>query len=165
MIVQKGNPVLRECADPVEDILSTETQQILNKMKVELSEAKFGVAIAAPQIGVPLRIFVVSGNVFREYEDDPELPDMVFINPRIIKMSKKKEWLDEGCLSVTGHYGKIERFTHAKVEAYDENGEKFEHGGKGLLAQIFQHEIDHLNGILFTDTAIDVKDTREENKE
>jgi len=164
MIVQKGDPILREYAKAVEDIMSPEVQQIIAKMKVALAEAKYGVALAAPQIGVLLRIFIVSGNVFREHEDDPELPDTVFINPEIIKTSKKKETLTEGCLSVNGFYGTIERFTHAKVMAYDEHGEKFEHGGMGFLAQIFQHEIDHLNGILFTDTAHDVKDTREENE-
>lgn len=164
MILQKGNPVLRECAKPVEDILSPEIQQVITKMKVALVEAKHGVAIAAPQIGEPIRIFVVAGKIFQEFEDDPEVPDMIFINPKIIKSSKKKEWLDEGCLSVDGYYGKIERSTHAKVIAYDENGDKFEHGGTGLLAQIFQHEIDHLNGILFTDTARDVKDIREKNE-
>lgn len=164
MIIQKGEPVLRECAKSVEDILSPETQQILAKMKTVLSKSQHGVALAAPQIGESLRIFIVAGKVFQEYEDDPEVPEMIFINPEIVKSSRKKEWLDEGCLSVDGYYGKIERFINTKVVAYDENGDKFEHGGSGLLAQIFQHEIDHLNGILFTDTAKDVKDIREENE-
>lgn len=164
MIVQKGDPVLRECAKTVEDILSPEIQQILTKMKTSLAEAKYGVALAAPQIGESFKIFIVAGKVFKEYEDDPDGPDQIFINPKIVKSSRKKEWLDEGCLSVDGYYGKVERFTHAKVVAYNENGEKFEQGGTGLLAQIYQHEIDHLNGILFTDTAIDVKDVREEKE-
>ena len=77
--------------------------------------------------------------------------------PILIKLSKEKEVIEEGCLSVRDYYGKIKRATKATVRAYDENGNVFERGGGRLLAQIFQHEMDHLNGILFTDTAKDVQ--------
>jgi len=175
-IVQKENPVLRGIAAPVavQDITSAKIQKILARMKAAMSEQDDGVGIAAPQIGEPLRIFVISKKVFdiidsREEEDAEEKPapkrkrampdeDLVFINPEIIKLSKDKEWLEEGCLSVRYLYGKIRRSTRATIRAWNEKGELFERGASGLLAQIFQHEVDHLNGILFIDNAKDVED-------
>ena len=76
---------------------------------------------------------------------------MIFINPKILKTSQKKVFLKEGCLSLTGIYKEIWRKEKALIEAYDENGKKFRRGASGLLAEIIQHEIDHLNGILFID--------------
>ena len=81
---------------------------------------------------------------------------MVFINPKISKISKEKEWMPEGCLSVRPIYGKTWRSKKTTVTAYDENGIKFQRGASGLLSQIFQHETDHLNGILFIDHAVDL---------
>lgn len=113
-----------------------------------------GVALAAPQINEPWRIFVVSEKVFNNKSDK----NLVYINPSIINHSKKKDWVEEGCLSVRWLYGQVKRFSHATVQAYNENGELFERGSGGLLAQIFQHEIDHLNGVLFTDKAVNVEE-------
>jgi peptide deformylase len=117
------------------------------------------VAVAAPQIGVPKRLFAVSGRIFDNFEkkENPR-PDLIFINPEIIKISKDKKVMTEGCLSVRYLYGKIRRASRATIRAYDEKGEKIERGASGLLAQIFQHETDHLNGILFTDSAKDLQD-------
>ena len=130
-------------------------------MKNGLAKEDEGVAIAAPQIGASLRIFVVSKKIFQLIDagksDKDKFDDLVFINPEIIKLSKEKEEMEEGCLSVRDYYGKIKRSTKTTVRAYDENGKIFERGGSRLLAQIFQHEIDHLNGILFTDSAKDVQ--------
>jgi len=89
---------------------------------------------------------------------------LVFINPKIFKLSREKDWVPEGCLSVRWLYGKTYRSKKATVEAYDKNGKKFKMGGSGLLAQIFQHETDHLNGILFTDHAKDIKEELPPNK-
>lgn len=168
-ILQKEEKVLRAIAKEVKltDINTPKIKKILRDMSLSLASQDDGVAIAAPQIGYSVRIFLVSGKVFdREFirgKDIPEnkikKPDMVFINPKIIKLSKDKEWLTEGCLSVRPIYGKTYRSKKATVEAYDENGEKFTRGASGLLAQIFQHETDHLNGILFIDHG---KDLREE---
>lgn len=168
-ILQKEEKVLRAIAKEVKltEINTPKIKKILRDMSLSLASQDDGVAIAAPQIGYSVRIFLVSGKVFdREFirgKDIPEnkikKPDMVFINPKIIKLSKDKEWLTEGCLSVRPIYGKTYRSKKATVEAYDENGEKFTRGASGLLAQIFQHETDHLNGILFIDHG---KDLREE---
>ncbi len=168
-IVQKENPVLRRIAEtvPVAEITSSKIKKILKDMSTALSGEGDGVAIAAPQIAVPLRIFVVSGKIFDEdFTEETKItdkktknhPDVVFINPVIKKMSKTKKWLPEGCLSVRPLYGEVRRSTHATVSAYDENGKKFTRGGAGLLAHIFQHEVDHLDGVLFIDKARKVEE-------
>ncbi len=167
---KSGDPVLRDFAEPVplEEIKSEKIQKIIEDMKNSLAREEEGVAIAAPQIGAPLRIFVVSKKIFQLLDaaksDKDEFKDLVFINPEITKLSKEKEVMEEGCLSVRDYYGKIKRSTKATVRAYDENGNPFERGGSRLLAQIFQHEIDHLNGTLFTDSAKDVQKITKDKK-
>ena len=163
-IVQKGDPVLRKVARevPLKDITSPEIKEILERMKRALYKEEDGVAIAAPQIGESLRIFVVSGKIFSSnYPDIKETeilsPDLVFINPKIDKFSKRKKKVPEGCLSVRWLYGNVNRSTQVTLTAYDEDGKKFTRGASGLLAQVFQHEVDHLNGILFVDTAEDIE--------
>jgi len=186
MIVQKEDPILREKAEPVnpKDFSSPRLKKILGDMVTAMEKELDGVAIAAPQIGIPLRIFIVSHRAF-EYADDegdednrnepdslhthdsPKIKrsNMVFINPVIIKLSRKKVWMPEGCLSVRWLYGEVSRAEKATVRAFDENGKVFTWGGSGLLAQIFQHETDHLNGTLFIDSARNVeKITAEEQK-
>lgn len=165
-IVQKGTPVLRETARNVlpEEINTPKIQKVIEDMKIALASQADGVAIAAPQIGVSLRIFVVSKNVeiMTKGEDTlsdkqkEKIKDTVYINPEIKRLSKVKNRLDEGCLSVRYLYGKVERSEKATVTALDETGKSFSKGASGLLAQIFQHEIDHLNGILFIDKADDI---------
>lgn len=180
-IVQKEAPVLRMHAEPVnpKDFDSPRLKKILDDMKAAMEKEEDGVGIAAPQIGVPLRIFIVSHRAFEFVENDindeslheTEVPsqkkqrakDMVFINPEIIKLSRKKVWVPEGCLSVRWLYGETSRSDKATVRAYDEHGKLFTRGGSGLMAQLFQHETDHLNGILFIDHARNVeKITKEE---
>jgi peptide deformylase len=135
---------------------------VIADMHEALSTQDDGVAIAAPQIGVSKRIFIVSRRVFlmdrdgnwvRPKEELDNYDDVVFINPVILNRSKKQEWMPEGCLSVRWKYGRVARATKATVRAYNEKGEEFTRNGSGLWAQIFQHEIDHLNGLLFIDKA------------
>lgn len=176
-ILQKEEKVLRKVAKEVgvREIKTPKIQKILKELSSSLKSQDDGVAIAAPQIGYSLRIFVVSGRIFSEEflekrparnafsiadaggEERP-LKDLVFINPKISKLSRDKEWLPEGCLSVRPIYGKALRSKKALITAYDENGKKFSRGASGLLAQIFQHETDHLNGILFIDHAKELKE-------
>lgn len=168
VIVGKDDPVLRKKATEVsiKDIGQPKINKVLKDMKETLASQGDGVAIAAPQIGVSLRIFVVSGKVI-DYikssenetsgEGGPRSADVVFINPKIVKLSKTKKAVEEGCLSIRYIYGKIERSQKAKIRALNENGKVFEIGASGLLAQILQHENDHLDGILFTDNAKDLQ--------
>lgn len=171
-IVQNGNPVLRQIAKeiPIADIKKPRIQNILKEMSQSLSSQNDGVALAAPQIGLPLRIFIVSGRIFdndfmagKEVESKGKdyLPDLVFINPTIKKISRRKELMTEGCLSVRPIWGEVPRATKATIEAYNEEGEKFIRNGSGLLAQIFQHETDHLEGILFIDKAKDIREVQQ----
>jgi peptide deformylase len=168
-IVQKENPILRAKAKevPIKEITSPKIQDVITDMSRLLSTQEDGVAIAAPQIGESLRIFVVSGQVLKLADPNykGEENDMVFINPVISKLSREKHEVEEGCLSVRWKYGKIKRSKKATVKAYDENGVLFERGASGLLAQVFQHETDHLNGVLFIDSAYDVKDIPPEQQE
>lgn len=166
-IVQNGDKVLREKAKevPVADILSKKIQGVIKDMKIALNTQNDGVAIAAPQIGESLRIFIVSGRafdiekgVYDEKDKKPKSADLVCINPVITKLSKDKGDMDEGCLSVRYLYGKVKRSKKATITAHDEKGKKFTRGASGLLAQIFQHETDHLEGVLFIDKAKDVVD-------
>ena len=178
-ILQKNEKILRQTAEevPIRGIKTSKINRILKEMSEALKSQSDGVAIAAPQIGYSLRIFVVSGKIFnknfisnrkekfsgeRPMDDiekvKEEIKDFVFINPKISKLSREKEWMPEGCLSVRPLYGKTFRSVKATVVAYDENGKKFTRGASGLLAQIFQHETDHLKGILFIDHAKDVKE-------
>jgi peptide deformylase len=174
-ILQQKEKVLHQPAHeiPVLDIKSKKIQKILKEMSLALASQNDGVAIAAPQIGYSLRIFVVSGKIFAKNfgkenkEPHPDLllskekektpKDLVFINPKISKLSREKEWVPEGCLSVRWLYGKTHRSKKATITANDENGKKFTRGASGLLAQIFQHETDHLDGILFIDHAKEIK--------
>lgn len=161
---QEGNPLRRHSREITqEEFGGAFLRDVITAMKQALAREEDGVAIAAPQIALPLRIFVVAEN---SYGDDSKLKPLVFINPRIIKRSKKTAVMQEGCLSVRWIYGKTKRSVAATVEAYDEDGRKFTYGGNGLLAHIFQHEIDHLDGILFIDHGFDLEEyTEEEVKE
>ena len=165
-ILQKDARVLRKNASnvPLKNIGSKKIRAIIGRMKKALNTEEDGVAIAAPQIGESLRIFIVSGKVWtlikksKSADASKEPKDIVFINPEIIKFSKKTKKVEEGCLSVRYLYGQVKRSEKVIIKAYDETGKAFERGASGLLAQIFQHETDHLNGILFIDKAENVKD-------
>ena len=162
-ILQKDAPVLREMAKdvPIKDIKGKKVQSLLAKMSKALAAEDDGVAIAAPQVGASLRIFIVSGKLLSRKsagESAEPKPDMIFINPEIVRTSKKKQKMEEGCLSVRWLYGQVERAEKATVQAHDEHGKRFTKGASGVLAQAFQHEIDHLNGILFIDKATDLED-------
>jgi peptide deformylase len=162
-IVQVGDGVLRKKAleVPVTDITTPKIKKIIKQMKESLDKEPDGAALAAPQIGVSLRIFILAEKVFgseSEHEASNNDPHHVYINPTIIKRSNKKDVMDEGCLSVRGKYGNVKRSRNVTIEAYDEHGEKFVRGAGGLLAQAFQHECDHLEGRLFFDNAIEIWD-------
>jgi peptide deformylase len=162
IIVQANDPILRKKAIPIkhEDIGSARIQNIIAMMKAAVDSQKDGIAIAAPQIGESLRIFVVSSKIMREA--DPKYKGkedhLVFINPKILKLSRKMKDAEEGCLSVRWKYGMVKRAEKATLSALDEAGRPFERGASGILAQVFQHETDHLEGKLFIDKARDVHD-------
>jgi len=173
-IVQDGAEVLREVAQPVPEELfgSAELARLIEDMTVALDKEPEGVALAAPQIDVSYRVFIVRKDrtlppptnqgstldpnsqgrtLVAPPERKPEVE--VYINPEIVKTSRKRAKADEGCLSVRGVYGTTKRHERVTVRARREDGTRFQRGGSGLMAQIFEHEVDHLNGILFIDHA------------
>jgi peptide deformylase len=156
-IVNKGHVALGMVARPItkEEIGSAWLNKIIQTMQEELASQDDGVAIAAPQVGESIRMFVVSPTAFHK---NTKHFQTVYINPRILKSSKDKEWMLEGCLSVRWLYGEVERAKQVMIESLDETGTKHVRGASGLMSQIFQHEIDHLDGILFDSKAKDLKD-------
>lgn len=141
------NKILRTRSQKVADFNEPKIQKLIKNMEETLSSMKAtGIGLAAPQVGENIRIFILS----------PELSDQtVFINPSISK-SFRKILVTEGCLSLPKIYGKIKRSKTAKITAFDENGKKFQLKAEGLLAQAFQHEVDHLDGKLFIDKAEEI---------
>jgi peptide deformylase len=160
-IVQDGAEVLNEVAKPVpEEMFGTaELARLIKDMGEALDTQPEGVALAAPQIGVSWRIFIVRVDRTVPLPDvaenkAPPRPEIaIYINPEIIKTSQKRVECDEGCLSVRGVYGTTKRHEKVTVRARRADGSRFQRGGSGLMAQIFEHETDHLNGILFVEKA------------
>ena len=158
-IVQDGAPILRTTAPPVPEELfgSAKLARIIADMSAALDAELDGVALAAPQIAVPYRLFIVriDRTLPLPAEGEPKAKPQVdvFINPEIVKTSRKRQKEDEGCLSVRGVYGTTSRHERVTLRALHPDGKRFERGASGLLAQIFEHEVDHLNGILFIDHA------------
>jgi len=170
-LVPQHHKALRAQAQPVplEAIASSDIQNLIAGMKKVLHNEKFGVAIAAPQVGASWQMFIVSGHVLtkrvRESADTDTPDDLVCINPVITKKSKKRTIGDEGCLSVPGKYGtKVERAEKVHLTYFNERGERCERGASGFLARVFQHEVDHLNGTLYIDHALEVIDVDENLK-
>lgn len=158
-ILQKDDPKLRERSREVspEEITSPYIKGVISDMKEAMHNEEDSAAIAAPQIGELVRIFIISRSVLHKKSEE-EKRDLVFINPQIIKRSQSKSMIEEGCLSVRWLYGEVERHEKVTIEALDERGVKVVYGASGIIAQAFQHEIDHLDGILFIDKATNVRD-------
>jgi peptide deformylase len=163
-IIQDGHPTLRTTAKKVaqSEFNTKQLHTTISHMYAALYTQNDGVAIAAPQINCSKRIFVINEKIVGTAEDIPADTPTIYINPKIITKSKDRKKMSEGCLSVRPLYGKVKRASRIHIQAYDTEGTTFEVMAKGFLAQIIQHENDHLNGVLFIDTATDVHelDTR-----
>ena len=145
--VESGNPVLREKARKVQKI-DVALQTLLDDMVATMREAP-GVGLAAPQVGVPLRVIVVEAPLD---EDDPQSGKVyAVINPEIVKTSPEMEEGEEGCLSIPNWQGSVNRHVWVVVKGVDRQGREFRIRARDYVARIFQHEIDHLDGVLFTD--------------
>ena len=157
-LVPENHPALHTIAEAVTSTEMTDgtvtkiVKDLRSAIKTYATDGFVAVAIAAPQIGVSKRIFLIED----QSTGRDSLPSFVAINPTIIKTSKKTHTVGEGCLSIPDYYGLVKRHKNVTLRATDETGEVFERGAGGLLAQIIQHEYDHLDGILFTDRAEEV---------
>ena len=138
------DPLLRQASKPIERI-DTETQRLADDMLETMYDAP-GIGLAAIQIGVPRRMLVI--DVSREGEEKTPL---VFINPEIVTSSDDRSVYEEGCLSIPDYYAKVERPARVTVKYLDRDGKEQLTEAEGLLATCVQHEIDHLNGVLFID--------------
>lgn len=137
------DPRLREVAQPVRQV-DDEIRTLIDDMAETMYDAP-GVGLAAPQVGVSLRIFVI------DVAGDDEPSDFrVYVNPEILALDGTQTW-NEGCLSFPGISEEVKRAAHVRVRALGLDGQLFEHDAEGLLAVAIQHENDHLNGVLMVD--------------
>lgn len=149
-IITSENPLLREKSKKVTRFTPA-VRQLVDDMFDTLDAAE-GVGLAAPQIGVLQRIFIVGIPADYDEEGNEISPqeDYVLINPEIIRAQGEEEMV-EGCLSVPGYRGLVKRATSVVIKGHDEYGHNVRYSGDGLLAQAFQHELDHLDGVLYLD--------------
>ncbi len=157
-IREMGDPVLREPARPVsaEELAGEDVQRLIDDM-IETMRAADGAGLAAPQVGVSLRIAVIEvrpGNPRYPYK--PPIPLTVIVNPELSPQGDAVFATNEGCLSMPNLRGDLERFEDIRVRYLDRDGEPHEETRRGLTAGTFQHETDHLDGILFVDRMVDM---------
>jgi peptide deformylase len=152
-IVTLPDPVLKRKAHPVNKFDKT-LHTLLDDMVETMRDAP-GVGLAAPQIGLSERIIVIEYFERDEQEEIEDAPRKLWavINPEIVKVSEEKLIGVEGCLSIPGLVGEVERHAEVQVKGLNRHGKSMKIKARGWLARIFQHEIDHLNGILFTERA------------
>lgn len=149
-IIKLGNPILRQQSQVIENIEDEKIQQLIDQLLTTVITAN-GVGIAAPQIAQSYRLFIVASRPNARYPHAPEMQPTAMINPRIIQHSQKvvKDW--EGCLSVPGIRGLVPRYQSITVEYTDRYGNLQQQQLMDFVARIFQHEYDHLEGLVFLD--------------
>lgn len=162
-ILELGHPLLRVQANPVNDIGSVETQQLLDDLLAFVSQKK-GMGIAAPQVGISKQIFIMCSHPNHRYPNAPEMPPTCVINPQIISMDgvTLKDW--EGCLSIPGLRALVPRPESVQVRYITRDAKQVETTYDGFLARLFQHEFDHLQGKLFIDHAESTHDIMTEKQ-
>lgn len=162
-IKELGNPILRKKTEEVGDIKSREIQELIDKMMATVMEVN-GVGISAPQVGKSLQVFIMASHPNPRYPKAPKMKPTAIINPKIIKYGKiiKKAW--EGCLSIPGLRGLVPRSKTVKVEYIARTSQKVKKEFSGFLARIFQHEFDHLQGMMFIDRVESMLDLMSEKE-
>lgn len=162
-IITTPNKILETPCEKVK--FDESTKQLIEDMMDTILNAKNpeGAGLAAPQIGILKRVIIA-----RDFFVHPENPEevlskeYVFVNPKIISKSKETDIDYEGCLSIPNTYAKVERAKKIKVKALNENGEKIRLNASGFLARVIQHEVDHLDGVLFTSKMVGEPITEEQ---
>lgn len=151
-IVTIPTPTLRDRSIEVtrDFVIQKDMQEFIQNLIITMYDDD-GIGIASPQVGKNIRICIIGREATPEKKKD-----LVLVNPVWTKTSRKTEWDTEGCLSVPNIYGKVKRYTHIQVEALDEQGNPLSFEAKKFFARVIQHEVDHLDGILFIDKAKDV---------
>lgn len=149
-IAQLGNPILRQQAQAIANYTDAEIQELIDLL-IATAESAGGVGIAAPQISQSYRLFIVASRPTPRYPNAPSMEPTAMLNPKIVDRSEEtvKDW--EGCLSIPGLRGLVPRYKTIEVEYLSRDGKLEKQQLSDFVARIFQHELDHLNGILFVD--------------
>jgi len=147
-VLRIGEPSLLQRSQEVESFGSTELNELLTDMWDTMAEER-GAGLAAPQIGVNLRVVIFGYDHNPRYPDAPAVPETVLINPQITALDDETEQAWEGCLSVPGMRGLVPRFKHIRYQGYDESGNEIDREVSDFHARVVQHECDHLDGILY----------------
>jgi peptide deformylase len=155
-ILRMGDARLLRCAEEVNTFDSAELNPLLDDMR-DTMQALEGVGLAAPQIGINLRIVIFGVERNPRYPDAEVVPPTVLINPVITPLSDETEEGWEGCLSVPGMRGLVPRFTHLRYQGFDEFGALIDRTVSGFHARVVQHECDHLDGVLYPMRIVDMR--------
>ncbi|MGO2958485.1 MAG: peptide deformylase [Acetobacter sp.] len=148
-IARMGHPVLLQRAAEIEDVTAPEIQRLISDMRETLADAG-GVGLAGPQVHVSKRLFLYSvPQVRSEGEDDPALDVQVILNPELEPVDDEMIPRVEGCLSIPGLRGQVPRYKRVRYAGYDETGKRINGVASGFRAHVMQHEMDHLDGILY----------------
>ena len=147
-VLRMGDPRLWQKSAPVESFGTPELLELLQDMRDTMAHLS-GAGLAAPQIGVQLRVVIFGVTSNPRYPDIEPVPDTVLINPVLTPLSGEEEEGWEGCLSVPGMRGWVPRFKNLRYAGYDERGRRFQREVDGFHARVVQHEVDHLEGILY----------------
>lgn len=162
-IAQLGNPILRQPAETVLDIDAPDVQQLLDDLLATLADVG-GFGLAAPQVYVPLRAFVMTTYPSQSFPDAPEIAPTVIVNPEILARSEEMEFAWEGCLSIPGLRGRVPRPSAIRARYLTREGQVVEEEFFGVPARVFQHEHDHLDGIVYLDRMENMKDLMTEKE-
>lgn len=162
-VIQLGNPILRQQANSVFEVKSDRIQTLIDDLMVTVKHAN-GVGIAAPQVGQSDRLFIVASRPNSRYPTAPDMAPTAMINPRILAHADEtvKGW--EGCLSIPGIRGLVPRYTAIAVEYTGRDGKLYQQEFSDFVARIFQHELDHLDGIVFLDRVETTQDLMTEHE-
>lgn len=147
-VLRMGDSRLLRVAQPVTDFSTPQLATLLEDMRDTMAHLD-GAGLAAPQIGVDLRVVMFGGGSNPRYPDAPGVPETVLINPELIPLSDVEEEGWEGCLSVPGLRGWVPRWKHLRYAGFSEAGLRFERSVDGFHARVVQHECDHLDGVLY----------------
>ena len=147
-VLRMGDPRLLEVSRPVQTFGTPELRELISDMRDTMAHLN-GAGLAAPQIGVPLRVVIFGVKRNPRYPDAEEVPDTVLVNPVITPVGAEMEEAWEGCLSVPGMRGLVPRFRQLRYRGFDESGEAIDRTVEGFHARVVQHECDHLDGILY----------------
>jgi len=153
-ILRIGDPRLRQVSEPVDEFDTPELHSLVHDM-FDTMHAADGVGLAAPQIGVLKRVMIFGVDATPRYPDAESVPSTVLVNPEFTVLGDEFAGFWEGCLSVPGMRGYVERPAHIHYQGYDQYGKRLEREVIGFHAIVFQHEYDHLDGVLYPDRLVD----------